>query len=92
METSEPRANVADEVGIVTTTSRENDTYGWIVDRTHQSHTLHVALGNNHRRGEIIHGAEHVDFDIHDPTMAIDGQTFCTNGVFDDEPVFRDRP
>ena len=92
METSKPSANVADEVGIVTTTSRENDTYGWAVDRTHQSHTLHVALGNNHRRGEIIHGAEHVDFDIHDPTMSIDGQTFCVDGVFDDEPIFRDRP
>jgi len=91
METSRPSANVADEVGIVTTTSRENDTYGWAVDHTHQTHTIHVALGNNHRRGEIIHGAEHIDFDIHDPTLAIDGQVFCTDGVFDDEVIFADR-
>lgn len=92
METSEPPANVADEVGIVTTTSWENDAYGWIVDRTHQTHSLHVALGNNHRRGEIIHGTEHVDFDIHDPTMAIDGETFCRDGEFDDKVIFRNRP
>ena len=88
MEGSTPPANVADEVGLVTTTSIENDRYGWAVDRTHQTHTIHVAVGNNHRRGEIIHGKEHVDFDIHDPTLAIDGQVFCTDGVFDDDVIF----
>lgn len=88
MTTSRPPADIADEVGIVTTTSRENDMYGWAVDRTHQTHTIHVALGNNRRRGEIIHGAEHIDFDIHDPTLAIDGRVFCTDGVFDDEVIF----
>jgi len=91
METSRPPANVADEVGIVTTTSRENDTYGWAVDHTHQTRTIHVALGNNRRRGEIIHGAEHIDFDIHDPALAIDGQVFCTDGIFDDEVIVADR-
>ena len=90
IETSDPPADTTDEVGIVTTTSRENDIYGWSVDRTHQTHCVHVALGNNRRRGEVIHAPEHVDFDVHDPTITLDGVTVYENRTFNDAFIFQD--
>ena len=84
----DPKPDICDEVGLVTTTSIENDMYGWRVDGSHQTHCIHVALGNNRRRGEIIHSDEHVDFDIHEPTLTVDGITVYENGVFNDAVIF----
>ena len=90
MESSVPQANIADEVGLVTTTSVENDKYGWYLDGTHQTHTVHVALGNNTRRNEVIHAPEHVDFDMHNPVIELDGNIIYRDGVFNDELIFTD--
>lgn len=79
-----PKPDLCDEVGLVTTTCIENNLYGWRVDGSHQTGCVHVALGNNRRRGEIIHSDEHVDFDIHDPILAVDGEVIYENGAFDD--------
>jgi len=86
LDTVDPVPDLCDEIGLVTTTSRENDQFGWRIDGSHQTHCVHVAIGNNHtRRGEIIHAPEHVDFDVHDPTIAIDGKVIYSNGIFHDE-------
>ena len=87
MEAVSPRPDICDEIGIVTTTSVENDIYGWCVDGSHHIKCVHVALGNNRNRKEIIHSTEHVDFDIHDPSIYVDGQIICQNGEFDDEAI-----
>lgn len=76
-----------DEIGIVTTDSVENDQYGWKVDGSHQIHCLHVALGNNTDRKKTIHAKEHVDFDMHEPSIWVDGVKVCTDGIFDDEVI-----
>ena len=83
-----PRADLCDEIGLVTTTSVENNMYGWKVDGTHQNHCVHVAIGNNRRRGEIIHSTEHIDFDVHDPTIEVDGVILYKDGAFNDEVIF----
>lgn len=88
IEESEPKSNIVDEIGIVTTTSKENDIYGWLVDGTHQTHCIHVALGNNNRRNECIHAPEHVDFDMHDPIIEVDGKIIYKNKIFNDEFIF----
>ncbi len=85
MESVDPRPDLCDELGLVTCTSPENDLFGWLVDGTHQSHCVHTAIGNNRRRGEIIHSTEHVDFDMHDPIIYVDGRKIYENGEFDDE-------
>lgn len=85
---SSPHADLADEIGLVTTTARENDQYGWLIDGTHQTHCVHVALGNNTRRDEIIHAPEHCDFDIHDPEITLDDKTIYANGAFQDDVIF----
>lgn len=82
-----PKADLCDEIGLVTTTSVENNMYGWKVDGSHQTDCIHVALGNNRRRKEIIHSTEHVDFDIHSPVIEIDGICIYQNGHFDDERI-----
>lgn len=84
----DPKPDLCDEVGLVTCTSIENDMYGWRVDGSHQTHCIHVALGNNRRRGEIIHSTEHVDFDVHDPIIAVDGVVIYQDRVFNDEVIF----
>ncbi|OQA77566.1 MAG: hypothetical protein BWY31_04473 [Lentisphaerae bacterium ADurb.Bin242] len=88
MYSSTPNAVLADEIGIVTTTSPENDKYGWLIDGTHQTHCVHVALGNNTRRGEIIHAPEHCDFDMHEPTITLDGKILYQSRLFNDELIF----
>ncbi|MDD3628652.1 MAG: hypothetical protein PHN81_02585, partial [Actinomycetota bacterium] len=90
IEESEPKSDIVDEIGIVTTTSKENDIYGWLVDGTHQTHCVHVALGNNDRRSERIHAPEHVDFDIHDPLITVDGKTIYKDKIFNDELIFNE--
>lgn len=89
MYTSQPNATLADEIGIVTTTSRENDQFGWLIDGTHQTHCVHVALGNNARRNEVIHAPEHCDFDMHHPHVMWNGKDIYANGVFHDELIFQ---
>ena len=84
----EPKANLCDEIGLVCTTSIENNEYGWKVDGSHQIHCIHVAIGNNRRRGEIIHSTEHVDFDVHDPIIEVDGICIYRDGKFNDEIIF----
>lgn len=86
----EPKPDLCDEIGLVTCTSPENDRFGWLVDGSHQTHCVHVAIGNNRRRGEIIHSTEHVDFDMHEPTVYVDGRVIYQNGVFDDAWIMRD--
>lgn len=83
----DPKPDLCDELGIVTTTSQENDTYGWGVDGSHQTHCVHVAIGNNHERGTIIHSSEHIDFDIYNPTVAVDGQVIYQDGKYNDELI-----
>lgn len=88
MEEVDPKPDLCDELGLVTTTSPENDRYGWAVDGSHQTHCVHVAIGNNHERGTIIHSSEHIDFDIYEPTVYVDGQVIYQNGRFNDELIF----
>lgn len=85
----DPKPDLCDEIGLVTCLSPENDRFGWLVDGSHQSRCVHVALGNNRRRNEIIHSTEHVDFDMHDPVIEIDGKEIYRNGVFDDEWILK---
>ena len=88
MYSSEPHADLADEIGIVTTTCIENDMYGWLIDGTHQTHCTHLALGNNTRRDEVIHAPEHCDFDLHNPHITLDGQTIYADRQFNDALIF----
>ena len=87
IETVSPKPNLCDELGIVATTSVENNIYGWQVDGSHQIHCVHVALGNNSQRGEIIHSTEHIDFDVHDPVIYVDGNCIYKDGKFNDELI-----
>ena len=87
LEDVSPAPDLCDEIGLVTTTSIENDMYGWLVDGSHQTHCVHVAIGNNRRRGEIIHSDEHVDFDIHRPTVSIDGEVIFDGEKFLDDVI-----
>lgn len=89
MQDVDPRPDLCDEVGLVTCTSIDNNRFGWLVDGTHQTHCVHVALGNNRRRKEIIHSTEHIDFDMHEPTLYVDGRVIYQNGVFDDEWILK---
>ncbi len=88
MEKVSPKPELCDELGIVTTTSPENDRYGWQVDHSHQSRCVHVAIGNNHDREHIIHSTEHIDFDVYEPTIQVDGRTIFDGEVFDDPLIF----
>ena len=87
MRDVDPKPELCDELGIVTTTSVENSLWGWQVDHSHQIHCVHVAIGNNHDRGRQIHSTEHIDFDVHDPILDVDGQVFYKDGRFDDELI-----
>ncbi|MBR6791390.1 MAG: hypothetical protein IKM31_11060 [Oscillospiraceae bacterium] len=87
MEDVSPAPDLCDEIGLVTTTSIENDMYGWLVDGSHQTRCVHVAIGNNRRRGEIIHSEEHVDFDIHRPTVYVDGEMIFDGENFLDDVI-----
>jgi len=84
MEDVDPAPRLCDEIGLVTTTCVENDRWGWRIDGSHQTHCVHVAIGNNYRRGEVIHAPEHIDFDIHEPTITLDGVVLCEKGIFTD--------
>jgi len=58
------------------------------IDNTHQTHCVHVALGNNARRDEVIHAPEHCDFDMHDPVVMLDSKTLYAKREFNDELIF----
>jgi len=77
----DPSADAIDEVGILTTTFKDNDDYYWS-DGTHHHDRVHVALGNNVRRDTVIHGRRHMDAEICKPTIHIDGQLIAENGEF----------
>ena len=89
MEDVDPKPELCDELGIVTTNSIENGIYGWKEDQSHSIGCVHVAIGNNHQRGEIIHSTEHIDFDINLPTVSVDGQVIIHDGVFEDELILK---
>ncbi len=88
MDEVSPKPDLCDEIGLVCTSSHENNMYGWKVDGSHQINCIHVAIGNNRRRGEIIHSDEHVDFDVHDPSVYVDGECILKDGVFNDDVIF----
>jgi leucyl aminopeptidase (aminopeptidase T) len=75
-----PPFAVIDEVGIVTTAIEANDAY-W-GDGTHRHDTLHIALGNNLKRDTLVHGQLHMDGEVRQPTVRLDGQVIVENGVF----------
>ncbi len=89
METVSPKPDLCDELGIVTTTSIENNLYGWQVDGSHQMKCVHVAIGNNHDRKTIIHSTEHVDFDVHEPIITVDGHMIFDGNQFNDDLIFQ---
>ena len=88
LHTVKPQPNLCDKIGIVTCTSTKNNRHCWLVDGTHQSGCIHLALGNNSRHGEIIHSTAHIDFDMHRPMLIIDGVTIYENGIFQDDLIF----
>ena len=77
----DPPADAVDEVGILTTTLEENDTYYWS-DGTHHHDRVHIALGNNVRRDVVVHGPKHADTEIDKPTIRIDGHVVVKEGVW----------
>ena len=87
MEKVTPQPRWCDEIGLVATTSVENDEFGWTVDGSHHTRCVHVALGNNTNRKEIIHAKEHIDFDMHDPSIWIDQKQICSHGQFLDQVI-----
>ena len=87
MEDVDPKPELCDELGIVTTTSKENGIFGWQEDHSHSVNCVHVAIGNNHQRGEVIHSTEHIDFDIFMPEVFVDGMRIIHDGVFEDELI-----
>jgi len=91
IECNTPHANIVDEVGLVTATVKENDYYGWLHNGTHQTNTVHVALGNNDGREAVIHAKAHVDFDMRNPIIEIDGITIYKDRKFNDDFILRER-
>jgi hypothetical protein len=70
-----------DEIGLVTTSFAANDAY-W--GEHHWHNIMHIALGNNVRRGEIVHGSLHMDGAMRRATVSLDGQVIIRDGVFVD--------
>lgn len=85
----DPPADTIDEVGIVTTPFKENDIYYWS-DGTHHHDRAHVALGNNERRDDLVHGPRHMDGEISKPTISIDELVIVEDGVFVDKVMETD--
>ena len=88
MYENEPYADKVDEVGLVPTTCLDNNRYHWLIDGTHQARCVHIALGNNKQRGEIIHAKKHIDFDMHDPRIELDDVVLYENHQFNDDAIF----
>ncbi|HUT59647.1 MAG TPA: hypothetical protein VNA25_17510 [Phycisphaerae bacterium] len=81
ISSGDPPADAIDEIGIPTTRIPENDKYWWS-DGTHQCHTVHIALGNNLRRATHVHGPRHMDGEVINPTVEIDGTLVLKNAEF----------
>ena len=81
-----PPADAVDEVGILTTTLKENDMYYWS-DGTHHHDRVHIALGNNVRRDVVVHGLKHMDGEVCKPTISIDGLVIIKQGIFQDNAM-----
>jgi leucyl aminopeptidase (aminopeptidase T) len=77
----DPVPDAIDEVGIPTSRVMDNDRWWWS-DGTHHLRRIHVALGNNLRRDTHVHGARHMDTELDDPTLVIDGVTVLKDGDF----------
>jgi len=77
----DPPAETIDEVGIPTARTLDNDTYWWR-DGTHHLERVHIALGNNVQRANIVHGARHMDGEVNRPTVAIDGKVVLEDARF----------
>lgn len=77
-----PPARSIDEVGIPTTRVKSNDICWY--DGTHSCKSVHIALGNNSLRNELIHGPLHIDCEIIEPTISIDGKIILKDGKFVD--------
>jgi leucyl aminopeptidase (aminopeptidase T) len=84
----EPPADAVDEVGIVTTKLKENDIHYWS-DGTHHHDCAHIALGNNLRRDTLVHGPRHMDGELRNPTIYVDGLLVVRDGAFCDEVLTR---
>lgn len=82
----DPQADAIDEVGVVTTTIEANDRYWW-ESGTHHHDTLHIALGNNPRRDELVHGPRHMDGEVCRPTVTVGGTEVLKEGIFNDDVV-----
>jgi hypothetical protein len=82
----DPPADAIDEVGILTTLFKENDLYYWS-DGTHHHNRVHIALGNNVLRDTLVHGPKHMDCEVADPTISIDGLVIVKDGIFLDNNV-----
>jgi hypothetical protein len=82
----DPPADAIDEVGILTTKFTENDLYYWS-DGTHHHNRVHIAFGNNVLRDTLVHGPKHMDCEVTDPTISIDGLVIVKDGIFQDNIV-----
>ncbi len=81
-ESGSPRMAI-DEVGLVTTSIAANDAC-WASSGTHRHDSIHIAVGNNFRRDELVHGVFHMDCEILRPTVWLDEQLIVKDGVFQD--------
>ena len=86
IESGDPLAKAIDEVGILTTTFKENDLYYWS-DGTHHHDRVHIALGNNVLRDTLVHGKKHMDCEVSKPTISIDGLIIVKDGIFQDKII-----
>ena len=78
-----PPARYIDEVGIPTSRVKANDIC-WS-DGTHSIETIHIALGNNIYRDELIHGKIHMDMEIIKPSIFLDDEIIMKDSVFVNE-------
>jgi len=80
INSAEVKGKYVDEVGIPTTRAEANNEC-W-TDGTHNCNTIHIAIGNNNRRSEIVHGQLHMDMEVKDPTFYIDGEIVMKDTKF----------
>lgn len=80
MNSAEVPGKYVDEVGIPTTRALSNNDC-WS-DGTHNCNTIHIAIGNNGLRSDIVHGELHMDMEVKDPTFYIDGEIVMKDTIF----------
>lgn len=80
IENDDPHGKFVDEVGIPTTRARSNNMcWG---DGTHNTQSIHVAIGNNNLRDKKVHGNLHMDMEVRHPTFYIDGKVVIEDTKF----------